>query len=158
MTDQLPDPGVPALLRHLSDLLGETTILVYSPPPAALGSRWRVWGGSPYATKHTGGGEWGAGETPYAALQAAFERAVRSTFDGRIGAHEADRMARVVRDDGSTAAYVDPANPPVLVPKEALTGTVQTSGGGVVTVLVDRDAESYPAGGARVVLAVEPAP
>lgn len=87
MTDQrpepLPDPGVPTLLRRLSDFAGESVYLWFTPPPAADSIRWRVWTGVPTGS---GGGEWGAGATPYGALQAAFENVVRSTFEGRIGA------------------------------------------------------------------------
>lgn len=96
MTDQrpepLPDPGVPTLLRRLSDFAGESVYLWFTPPPAADSIRWRVWTGVPTGS---GGGEWGAGATPYGALQAAFENMVRSTFEGRIGA-PVDGSAAVV--------------------------------------------------------------
>lgn len=93
MTDQLPDPGVPALLRRLSDFTGgESVYLWFTPPPARDEIRWRVWTGVPTGT---GGGEWGHGETPYDALRSAFEHVVRSTFEGRIGV-PADGSAAVL--------------------------------------------------------------
>jgi hypothetical protein len=88
MTDQRPeplsDPGVPTLLRRLSDFTGESVYLWYTPRLSPNDQfRWRVWTGAPAGT---GGGEWGHGPTPYRALHAAFESVVRSTFEGRIGA------------------------------------------------------------------------
>lgn len=117
MTDQRPeplsDPGVPTLLRRLSDFAGESVYLWYTPPPAADAIRWRVWTGVPTGS---GGGEWGAGVTPYGALQAAFEHVVRSTFDGRIGTTESSTVEHdrldVVRD--MLRSVPDDATPQVM--------------------------------------------
>lgn len=70
-------PGVPKLLEHLAAIAGESVYLWLKPDTT---EKWRVWTGVPSGS---GGGEWGSGSTPYAALQQAFERLTDAIFYGR---------------------------------------------------------------------------
>lgn len=75
------DLGVQQLIEHLAAITGETVYLWHTPDSSPDEWLWRVWTGPPCGT---GGGEWGHGSTPFAALHAAFGNVVRAIFEERL--------------------------------------------------------------------------